>query len=108
VNVHLGSIPAFHFYPASVEPIERRIRDKVTRVSRRALLQFVNEQLLTGAEPTIAIDTPLFEDGRIDSLKLLRLIAFVEEQSNRSIPDELIVKEPFALSQRSSSERGPA
>jgi hypothetical protein len=37
----------------------------------RALLRFVNEQLLTGAEPTIAIDTPLFEDGRIDSLKLL-------------------------------------
>jgi acyl carrier protein len=60
-----------------------------------ALLQFVNEELLAGAEPTVAIDTPLFADGRIDSLKLLRLITFVEEQSNRSIPDELIEKDRF-------------
>jgi acyl carrier protein len=58
-----------------------------------ALLQFVNEELLANSKPTAGIETPLFEDGRIDSLKLLRLIAFVEEHSNRSIPDELIEKE---------------
>jgi acyl carrier protein len=59
------------------------------------LLQFVNDELLGGSRPPVSADTPLLEDGRIDSLKLLRLIAFVEEQSNRSIPDELIEKERF-------------
>jgi acyl carrier protein len=59
------------------------------------ILRFLNEELLSGSMPAANVDTPLFEDGRIDSLKLLRLIAFVEEQSNRSIPDELIEKERF-------------
>jgi acyl carrier protein len=63
--------------------------------STGALLHFVNDKLLAGTKPTVATDAPLFEDGRIDSLKLLRLIAFVEEQSNRSIPDEYITKERF-------------
>ena len=60
-----------------------------------SLLQFVNEQLLAGSRPTVRIDTPLFEDSRIDSLKLLQLIGFVEELSNRQIPDELIEKSRF-------------
>jgi len=62
---------------------------------RDALLRFVNDKLLVGSASAMAIDTPLFEDDRIDSLKLLQLIAFVEEQATRSIPDEFIVKERF-------------
>jgi len=60
-----------------------------------ALLRFVNDKLLADVAPAMAIDTPLFEDDRIDSLKLLQLIAFVEEHANRPIPDEFIVKERF-------------
>jgi acyl carrier protein len=55
-----------------------------------ALLQFVNEKLLADSDAKMNFDTPLFQDGRIDSLTLLQLIAFLDEQSDRAIPDELI------------------
>jgi acyl carrier protein len=62
---------------------------------RSSLLQFVNEKLLAGSDAKISFDTPLFQDGRIDSLKLLQLIAFLDEQSDRAIPDQLITKDRF-------------
>jgi acyl carrier protein len=59
------------------------------------LLRFVNEELLAGSERRAGVDTPLFEDGWIDSLKILHLIAFVEIESGRRIPDEMIVMDRF-------------
>jgi acyl carrier protein len=59
------------------------------------LLKFVNEDLLTGSQEKVAPDTALFNEGRIDSLKILRLIAFLEVRSGKKIPDELIVMDRF-------------
>ena len=59
------------------------------------LLKFVNDDLLAGFDKKAGVDTPLFDDGWIDSLKILHLIAFVEIQSGRRIPDELIVMDRF-------------
>ena len=59
------------------------------------LLKFVNEDLLAGSQEKVASDTELFDEGRIDSLKILRLIAFLEVRSGKKIPDELIVMDRF-------------
>jgi acyl carrier protein len=59
------------------------------------LLKFVNEDLLAGSQAKVAADTALFDEGRIDSLKILRLIAFLEVRSGQKIPDELIVMDRF-------------
>jgi acyl carrier protein len=43
----------------------------------------------------VECDTPLFDEGWIDSLKILRLIAFLEVTAGNKIPDELIVMDRF-------------
>ncbi len=63
--------------------------------SSQALLQFVNESLLGASARKVNVDTPLFEDGWLDSLKILQLIAFLELKSGRKIPDRLIVMDRF-------------
>lgn len=63
--------------------------------SAETLLQFVNQDLLGGSDRKVALDTPLFEEGGLDSLKILKLIAFLEIESGRKIPDELIVMDRF-------------
>jgi acyl carrier protein len=63
--------------------------------TRDKLLNYINGELLTDPTRQAAPDTPLFEDGWIDSLKILRLIAFVELMIGRNIPDEEIVMKNF-------------
>lgn len=60
-----------------------------------ALLRFVREDLLEGRDVAIDPDTYLFEDGVVDSLGILTLIAFVEQRCGRPIPDSEIVMEHF-------------
>lgn len=60
-----------------------------------ALMRFVREDLLAGRDIPIEPDTYLFEDGVVDSLGILTLIAFVEQQCGRTIPDSEIVMEHF-------------
>lgn len=64
-----------------------------TRV--QTLLQFVNEDLLAGSKRKVDMDTQLFEEGWLDSMKILQLIAFLEIESGRRIPDEEIVMDRF-------------
>jgi acyl carrier protein len=59
------------------------------------LLNYINGELLTDPSRRAAPDTPLFEDGWIDSLKILKLIACIELMIGRSIPDEEIVMKNF-------------
>jgi acyl carrier protein len=59
------------------------------------LLRFVNHDLLAASPQKVGPDTPLFEGGWIDSLKILTLIAFLEKKAGRKIPDELIVMDRF-------------
>jgi acyl carrier protein len=60
-----------------------------------ALLRFVNAELLPGSNRTIDVDSALFEDGIIDSLKILHLLAFIESAIGRAISDEEIVMKHF-------------
>jgi acyl carrier protein len=60
-----------------------------------ALLKFVNAELLLDSNRTIDVDSALFEDGIIDSLKILHLLAFIESAIGRAIPDEEIVMKHF-------------
>jgi acyl carrier protein len=59
------------------------------------LLAYVNEILLADRNLRAGPDTPLFADGWIDSLSILKLIAFVELMIGREIRDEEVVMENF-------------
>lgn len=57
----------------------------------RRLLEFVRRVLL-GSEHAVAVneDTALFEEGIVNSLRILDLIAFVEKETGSRVPDEAI------------------
>jgi acyl carrier protein len=55
----------------------------------------VNDELLADRNLRAGPDTPLFADGWIDSLAILKLIAFVELLIGREIADEEVVMENF-------------
>ncbi len=59
------------------------------------LLAFVRTDLLKDRDVTIDADTYLFENGLVDSLGILTLIAFLELRIGRSIPDQEVVMENF-------------
>jgi acyl carrier protein len=63
--------------------------------AREKLLSYINAELLTDPTRSAAPDTPLFEDGWIDSLKILKLIAYIELMIGRNIPDDEIVMKNF-------------
>lgn len=53
------------------------------------LLRFISEQLLD-AGTTVDAETRLFEDGHIDSMRVLDLLAFVESTLGRPVPTEAV------------------
>jgi acyl carrier protein len=60
------------------------------------LLRFTRDKLAApDAADTITVDTRLFEDRVIDSLKVLELIAFLQSALGRKIPDAQIVLANF-------------
>jgi acyl carrier protein len=66
-----------------------------SRDLERRLLRYVNDHLLPeGGEP-VDPTTPLFIGGRINSLRLLNLLAFVEQTLAIEIPEEEIVMDRF-------------
>lgn len=54
------------------------------------IVSFINSTLLSAAGTGVAADTPLFEHGVLDSMKVLDLIAFVEAETGRPLPDSAI------------------
>jgi acyl carrier protein len=62
----------------------------------RRLLRFTRDKLAApDVADTITVDTRLFEDRVIDSLKVLELIAFLQSAVGRKIPDAQIVLANF-------------
>jgi acyl carrier protein len=55
----------------------------------RAVLVFVNETLLRDRPKVTAADR-LFEEGHLDSLRVLELIRFIEDSTGRRVPDRSI------------------
>ena len=63
--------------------------------AQEQLLSYVNAELLAERNLRAETDTPLFADGWIDSLSILKLIAYVELLIGREISDQEIVMENF-------------
>jgi acyl carrier protein len=71
------------------------------------LLAFVRSGLLKGKNVAIDADTYLFDDGLVDSLSILTLIAFLETRIGRSIPDQEVVMEHFRSVRAMDRRFGP-
>ncbi len=56
---------------------------------------FIDEELVKIKQPSFDANVDLLKEGVIDSLSLMRLIAFLEEQFHLQIEDEEIVPENF-------------
>lgn len=70
------------------------------------LLRFVRTELLAERPVEIDGDTHLFADGLIDSLKIVQLIAFLELQTGREIPDTEVVMKHFRTVRTMASRFG--
>jgi acyl carrier protein len=78
------------------------------RSSEDELLQYVRREL--APRRRIGLETPLFERGRIDSMNVLRLIAYVERALGRRLRSRELVMANFrtvrAISVRFLGRRG--
>jgi len=63
---------------------------------KELLKDFIVDNFLFGDGDKLAIDTPLFEKGIIDSTGVLELIAFIEENFNVKVADDELVQSNFA------------
>jgi acyl carrier protein len=59
------------------------------------LMEFVKDELLHGRKVKFSEDEDLLGAGIIDSLGILRLVAFIEEKFGIQVPDEDVVYENF-------------
>jgi acyl carrier protein len=59
------------------------------------LLEYIKKELAIGSKRNIQMDDDLLSAGIIDSLGVLQLVAFIEEQFNIQMPDEDVVLENF-------------
>jgi acyl carrier protein len=60
-----------------------------------ALTDFIKQELLHGRPAPISQDQDLLSAGIIDSLGILRMVAFIENQFGVRVPDEDVVFENF-------------
>jgi acyl carrier protein len=68
-----------------------------------ALAEFVRNELLHGRKVALTGDTDLLSAGIVDSLGILRLVAFMEERFGVRVPDEDVVFENFQSIQSMAS-----
>ena len=69
-----------------------------------SLLHFLNHDLplldrRKRSYPVMVGDTPLFETGLIDSLSILHLLAFIEQEIGCAVPDSWISPQHFRTPQ---------
>ena len=73
---------------------------------REGLLAWLNERF-AGDGPVILADTSLFAAGRLDSLRILELIAWTERAIGREIDDAEIRTDNFASAARIAAVFAP-
>ncbi len=59
------------------------------------LERFILDELLIGSKAKLGYDESLIDSGIVDSLGLLRLMAFVEKEFNVAIEDDEVIGENF-------------
>lgn len=62
---------------------------------KEVLMNYVKEDIARGSNPSLKEDDDLFNAGILDSLGILRMVAFIEEQFGIRVPDEDVVYENF-------------
>jgi len=60
-----------------------------------AVRAFIQEELFNGQKEVFDEKTDLIEQGVIDSLTLLRLVTFIEQNCQIQVPDEEMLPENF-------------
>jgi acyl carrier protein len=63
---------------------------------KELLKDFIVDNFLFGDGEKLAVDTPLFEQGIIDSTGVLELLAFIEENFKIKVKDEELVQSNFS------------
>jgi acyl carrier protein len=63
--------------------------------TQTALAEYIQKELAKGRKTTIQYDEDLLSQGIIDSLGILQLVAFIEDEFGVTIPDEDVVLENF-------------
>ena len=61
-----------------------------------ALARFAHEELLQGQGADLTVDTPILELGILDSLSMVTVLGFIDEQYGVRIPEDRIVPRHFA------------
>ena len=61
----------------------------------RLLTDFIKKEILHGRSVSLTEDLDLLSAGIVDSLGILRMVAFMEEQFGVTVPDEDVVFENF-------------
>jgi acyl carrier protein len=59
------------------------------------LAEYITRELAKGRKSAVGVDEDLLGTGVVDSLGILQLVSFVEEQFGFQIPDEDVVLENF-------------
>jgi acyl carrier protein len=70
-------------------PMERPVE------TQAAIAQYIQKELAIGRKKPIAPDEDLFATGVLDSLGVLQLVLFLEEQFGIKVADEEVVLENF-------------
>jgi acyl carrier protein len=60
-----------------------------------ALTDFIRQEILHGRKATLESEQDLLSDGILDSLGILRVVAFIEQKLGVKVPDEDVVFENF-------------
>lgn len=60
-----------------------------------AIIAFINAEIVGSSNGRVGIDDELLLDGHIDSLGIVRLVAFLEEKFGKQIPPEQVTIENF-------------
>ena len=56
---------------------------------------YISKQVLDGRDIGLNETTPLLEWGLINSLEIVRLLSFVQQQFNIEVPGEMIIADHF-------------
>jgi acyl carrier protein len=65
-------------------------------MDRKAILaDYIQNEILHGRKVSLKEDEDLLSSGILDSLSILRLVAFVEEKFGIRVPDEDVVYDNF-------------
>jgi acyl carrier protein len=65
----------------------------VGHIDSRRLAQYIGRNVSRDPDRTVNANTPLISSGLLDSLSLIRVLSFIEDEFEVAIPDEFVTSE---------------